>query len=70
MAKKWFGRKPEACQLCDAKLGEDGFFFDARLRDSGHWALICEDCHRVFGSGLGTGLGQQYRLDNLVKVGG
>jgi hypothetical protein len=50
----------------------EGEFVDGKTC-MGPWANMCMACHRKYGAGLGTGLGQHYRrqVDNRwLKVGG
>jgi hypothetical protein len=45
-------------------------FYDATTRKFRSWAIMCEDCFRMYSRGLGTGLGQKYHLATLEKLGG
>lgn len=56
--KKWLGSAPEKCDLCGAKITET--FIDGRTV-MGPWAKMCNNCHTMFGVGLGTGFGQRYK---------
>jgi hypothetical protein len=53
----WVGDVLATCQLCPAPLTTG--FIDGRTVN-GPWAIMCPDCHAVFGCGLGTGNGQRY----------
>lgn len=64
----WHGTIYTNCQICEHKL--DKFFIDGKLLGRGTWAIMCVNCHREMGSGLGVGRGQKYKLDTLIKVGG
>lgn len=71
MKKKWMGRPPGECQLCHLPLGDK--FVDGRLSfPSGPWAIMCVDCFKERGAGLGTGVGQKYERegDEFVKTAG
>lgn len=47
---------------------------DGRLAGTSQWGWMCEDCHRRYGVGLGTGLGQKWQRQGIgctfVKVEG
>jgi hypothetical protein len=66
----WNGKISE-CQLCGKKL--NGVMIDARLK-RGSWANVCQDCHNLYGVGLGTGNGQRYEWstehDGWIKTEG
>ena len=66
-SKKWSSERPEYCQICGGILID--FFVDGRIV-FGKWAIMCTECARYYGTGLGTGCGQLYRMDNLEKVAG
>jgi len=57
--KYWTGSTPSICQICYRNL-VDKFIDGATVL--GPWAMLCPTCHDVYGQGLGTGLGQLYRL--------
>jgi hypothetical protein len=66
LMKQWLSEIPKNCQLCDKPLGK--YFIDGNTKqgwvvggktDKG-WALMCEDCHKKNGVGLGIGKGQKY----------
>jgi hypothetical protein len=78
--KYWQSKPPTSCDLVgytpsEHKHGDvwgEGEFVDGKTC-MGPWANMCMKCHRKYGMGLGTGLGQHYRrqLDNRwLKVGG
>ncbi len=58
MATYWQGKVSSMCQLegCDIQ----DTFVDGVIR-SGQWAIMCPECHKIFGMGLGTGRGQKYK---------
>jgi len=47
------------CDLCHRVC--TSILVDGRTHH-GPWAVMCEDCHKSFGVGLGTGRGQLYLL--------
>lgn len=54
--RNWLSKVPDNCEVCHRPLGK--YFIDG---DTGHgWALMCEECHKGFGKGLGIGKGQKY----------
>lgn len=66
--KKWLGAVGD-CDLCQRSLKQFESFIDGRTV-MGPWALMCPDCHKSKGVGLGTGCGQAYRTVDNVKIGG
>lgn len=52
---KWLGSK--VCNSCGDLC--EVFLYDAKTKQ-GPWAVLCEQCFKWFGFGLGTGLGQKY----------
>ena len=56
--KKWLGPIPTKCDICEGKISSA--FVDGRTTH-GPWAIMCPECHRVHGNGLGTGRGQRYQ---------
>lgn len=66
MTIKWYG-PAEKCSICDRPF--EKHFIDGKTR-IGYWALMCRQCHRDFGIGLGQGRGQLYRADNKERVAG
>lgn len=72
MERFWEGSKPTLCELNGEKLEDKGEFVDGRLRFGG-WGMWCRECYQQFGSGLGTGQGQHYKLQptgRWLKIGG
>lgn len=58
VGKQYFaGFMPPGCQICNRPW--DKVMIDGTTR-SGPWALMDEDCHKVYGYGLGIGLGQKF----------
>lgn len=66
----WLG--PKVCDLCQKAPG--AFLYDAMSPAHGSWATMCKGCFSYSGAGLGTGRGQEYKLDKesgeYVKVRG
>ena len=58
MASQWIGDVPKTCNLCGRTLGT--VFIDGNSR-AGGWAIMCGDCHKYHGYGLGVGRGQMYK---------
>lgn len=66
--KKWMGKTPELCQLCDEVI--KGKFADFRVPGAS-WAIACPTCHASYGGGVGTGIGQVYEENEhgvFIKV--
>ena len=66
---KWLGSKPTTCDICHKPFTDT--MLDARTT-SGRWGLLCPDCHKDYGVGIGIGRGQEYRLRSgeWIKVAG
>ena len=62
----WRGTPPKTCQLCNRPLKQQ--FVDGA--NGGPWAIMCPSCHHSYGVGIGTGRGQRYDLQTLLKVEG
>jgi hypothetical protein len=60
----WVGKAPENCDLCQTKLESE--FIDGRMIN-GPWAAMCTQCHKKNGTGLGSGRGQKYKLQEDGK---
>jgi hypothetical protein len=59
-----------ACDICGTPKPQK--IIDGVVRGRS-WALMCPDCHKLFGVGLGTGKGQLFEKQvdgTYVKVGG
>ena len=67
MEKKWSSELPDNCQICNRPFGKH--FIDGNTT-LGSWALMCEECHRAHGKGLGIGRGQKYLTATKVGIGG
>lgn len=65
---KWLGEVIN-CDVCDRDLNKLEFFYDARTKQ-GWWGLLCKDCFKLHGVGLGVGRGQQYNTETRVKMAG
>jgi len=60
--KYWLGSR--VCNFCGMAYPQtliDGTTVDGR------WAIMCKECYKVFGVGLGIGLGQRYEWIQLTK---
>lgn len=57
--EKWKTAQPESCDICEKKLKK--YFIDGKTF-SGLWAIMCENCHKTEGWGLGIGKGQKYEV--------
>lgn len=55
--KRWNGSPNPGCDICgDGDLQD---FIDGKTTQ-GPWAVMCEGCFILHGTGLGTGFGQRY----------
>ena len=66
---KWLWSEIKNCQLCSNSITKH--FIDGKTA-YGSWAIMCEKCHRNYGSGLGLGRGQLYKKerDGWWKIAG
>lgn len=64
---KWMGRGK--CDVCKRECGD--VLYDGKTI-IGVWGVMCSECFRTYGVGLGTGRGQRYERVNgeYVKVEG
>jgi len=59
MSKKIIWQGDKFCGFCHVEIHD--LLFDCKLR-KGPWATLCESCYgRLYGIGLGIGLGQKYQ---------
>lgn len=63
---KWLSEVTN-CQVCHKPFGK--YFIDGATK-MGHWALMCEGCHKNVGNGLGIGHGQRYLTSTKEGVSG
>lgn len=63
MTKRWMSTMPERCDICHNSLKSKPFV-DGRTA-GGPWATMCEQCHKRYGVGLGTGKGQKYNAEGI-----
>lgn len=56
--KGYMGELPTHCQKCNLPLGK--YFIAGKERSGAEGSIMCEDCHTLFGIGLGEGRGQRY----------
>ena len=61
-SKRWKGQT--TCDLC--KREKPATLYDAKTH-FGPWGTLCRDCFVSHGVGLGTGKGQEYRLNDDGK---
>jgi hypothetical protein len=65
-SKHWIGIAPPGCDLC--ARDHQGHFYDAATANGrGPWAIMCPRCFKRQGGKLGTGLGQEYKLNGEGK---
>ena len=72
MGKRWIGKVPEICDVCKRDLnwvGNKQWFVDGAT-SGGPWAFMCPRCFEHYGVGLGTGKGQKYDVNTMVKLEG
>lgn len=58
---KTYEDPPEKCDLCKTPI--KGVFYDCVLAIEPYrrsWGNVCQSCYKLYGIGLGTGLGQKY----------
>jgi hypothetical protein len=55
----WLSQPPTKCQIRGENIVMS--FIDGST-GSGSWAIMCNECHKVFGKGLGIGKGQRFVL--------
>jgi len=63
----WVGSLPKHCDVCKCDLAGKPFV-DGATR-MGPWGIMCFQCHRDSGVGLGTGRGQAYNKDGSKRSG-
>lgn len=56
----WLGQLDPNCQVCGRPL--DGTMYDVALGPGAPWGNICKRCFVEYGCSLGTGFGQEYKL--------
>lgn len=58
--KKWLSDF-EKCDICGCQLKNNvEYFVDGKTKLKGLWGLLCPECHKKYGYGLGCGFGQKY----------
>ena len=69
MTKRWLGPVDEVDNFGDKITDE---FVDGKTKFGSAWATMSPDSYSKYGVGLGTGLGQRYRLTDgeWIKVEG
>ena len=63
---KWTSDR-DCCELCQKDISKLSFV-DGKTR-MGPWGIMCLECHKKYGVGLGLGKGQQYDASG-VRVAG
>ena len=58
IGKSWHETPYITCDFC--KTEDLDCFIDGRVEGSTKWGIMCLDCFKVHGLGLGLGLGQKY----------
>ena len=54
----WHGQAPVKCQMRGEAILTK--FVDGSTGSGGPWAIMCDECHKTFGVGLGIGRGQRF----------
>ena len=57
------------CGLCLRPLKDFPTFIDGKTT-LGPWTVMCPPCHALYGTGLGTGHGQEYDTNTRAKLRG
>jgi len=65
MATEWLGSK--VCDFCKKDVSGSKFVDGKTVY--GPWAVMCMECYREKGSGIGQGLGQMYGPDRVKLQG-
>lgn len=55
--KEWLGLI-STCNMCGSIIANT--FIDGKTK-KGYWAIMCPECFKKYGIGLGTGKGQRYK---------
>jgi hypothetical protein len=64
------GHPTEHCQCCGAYFNHLGVAIDCSLNlapGKRVWGWACQECHELYGIGLGIGKGQLYCLDRSTN---
>ncbi len=56
----WLSQPPSKCQIGGENIVMS--FVDGSTGSGGPWAIMCNECHKVYGVGLGIGKGQRFVL--------
>jgi len=51
---------PKCCDQCGRSLEHFSIFIDGRLKGDSMWGIMCADCFKSQGEGIGYGKGQLY----------
>jgi len=56
---KWLSNY-DKCDICGCRIkGVVPYFVDGKTK-YGPWGLLCPECHKQYGVGVGYGIGQKY----------
>lgn len=64
---KWLGSM--VCDFCKRSVDWFSWFVDGKTT-TGPWAVMCPDCFKLRGTGLGLGKGQKYDAKTREKIEG
>ena len=69
---EYYDPPPKQCDICKISLANKKYMIDGGVKKHFGWAIMCPDCHRIHGNGIGWGLGQLYRRqdDQWLMVAG
>ena len=55
---QWDGPLPTNCEICGVRFRDE--FLQGRVRPLKTWVIMCAECHRLRGVGLGPDSGWKY----------
>jgi hypothetical protein len=67
---RWLSNR-NTCNMCekDISAGNTPFFVDGKTNNKNQeWALMCPECFKIHGVGLGIGLGQKYNGNQNAEL--
>jgi len=70
--KFWIGSFPRSCDICCNQITTN-FVDGIIVRGGCGWAIVCVECHKKYGFGLGVGKGQKYEKQpngKFLKIAG
>jgi len=59
----------ERCDICNKSFVAQKHFINGKVK-AGFWKIMCRDCHKIFGVGIGSDRGQIYLTETKEKVAG